>query len=335
MAGKGEGAVPGPAVSTAGVPGALPAQSGGVTEALQAQARLADFLRRQAGFTHSPYYAGSPLTGYGGPALPPLPPTRQYGAGGLAPSGANPQQPGGGQPMFDPRFILDLLGNPPLGGNVPPPPQPSEQPRPQPTPFDNDSRFQAIDWSKLQAVNPGNVRPVTIDGRDAVRYVLGQEDFHAATNGTRIEHLNATTQRVGEGAQRTYRWSTYFPEDYPITDKWQVVGQWHSDDFDNFGVSTHGSSLDFDVPGTGTRINLPLQKNRWYDIEARIIWSTDPSKGRIEWIVDGQTILSRAARTMAPGEGQYYPKQGYYRSRDIPGTGSIIHTPMRVYNGIG
>jgi hypothetical protein len=104
-------------------------QSGGVTEALSAQQRLDDFLRRVAGFTSSDYYAGSPMQGYGGPKLPPLPPTQQYGNFPVTPTpynpNAQPQVPGMPlQPYFN------LLNSPPPSSQPPPMQQPPMTPPP-------------------------------------------------------------------------------------------------------------------------------------------------------------------------------------------------------------
>jgi Polysaccharide lyase len=47
------------------------------------------------------------------------------------------------------------------------------------------------------------------------------------------------------------------------------------------------------------RVNGPrLRTGRWYDFLARTVWSPDPSKGYVEWWLDGRRLYSRHLATL-------------------------------------
>jgi hypothetical protein len=70
-----------------------------------------------------------------------------------------------------------------------------------------------------------------------------------------------------------------------------------------------------------------LDRAHWYDLLLHVKWSSDPTRGLVEWWVDGQPIVSRQTSTLfwyadnnenfagsTPGSGQAYYMEGYYRS---------------------
>jgi Polysaccharide lyase len=167
-----------------------------------------------------------------------------------------------------------------------------------------------------------------------------------------------------EGSERWYRSHVYFPADFrPSPDNsWNWVVQWHN--WPNgpccsnlaLYVDTRDGrdALTLRVMGGGDRAHPAedndiitgrnpaghvdsfvgdphLQRQHWYDSVVHVRWSADPTKGLVEWWLDGRLILSRATSTLywyrddnsatpgaTAGPGQAYYMEGYYRPAVLP-----------------
>ena len=176
-----------------------------------------------------------------------------------------------------------------------------------------------------------------------------------------------------EGAERWYRSYVRFPATFqpaPNTD-WNWVKEWHNwpngPCCANLAVTVDtdpargaGERLTMRVMGGGNATNpiektgspsgnpaahtdwyvgdASLEREHWYDLLTHVKWSSDPSRGLVEWWVDGVLKVSRQTSTLfwyadnnqnfagaTPGSGQAYYMEGYYR----PGSGTA---PATVYH---
>jgi len=181
-----------------------------------------------------------------------------------------------------------------------------------------------------------------------------------------------------EGSDQWYRAHILFPTGFrpsPNTD-WNWVLEWHNWP-DTACCANLGVTVDTDPSrGSGARLTLrtmgggnaanpidrvdvwhnpaaqvnyfvgdpSLQLNHWYDLQVHVKWSADPSRGLVEWWLDGKLIVSRAQATLfyyansntavsgaGPGPGQAYIQDGYYRDSHLP-DGSTDTSTMSVYS---
>jgi Polysaccharide lyase len=84
-----------------------------------------------------------------------------------------------------------------------------------------------------------------------------------------------------------------------------------------------------------------LLRDHWYDSLVHVRWSTSPSKGLVEWWLDGHLIVSKPFPTLywydddnvdsgrTPGPGQAYYMEGYYRPARLP-SGDLDTAPASV-----
>lgn len=197
-------------------------------------------------------------------------------------------------------------------------------------------------WDVVQSVGRRGLRTVrepVREGRYAVRVEVRQGDDPIDSVGNRNEVSLDSAE--SEGQERWYSWSTMAAPDFPDTDEWQVLSQWHSDadgpppvalyaqgDRLVLQVNRHdapGEPLSTEFPWSG-----PLLRGRWRDIVFRVRWSGDDARGLLQLWVDGVEVLPETRiRTMYPGYGNYF-KQGYYRNEAITEPGVVYHDGLVV-----
>lgn len=185
-------------------------------------------------------------------------------------------------------------------------------------------------WTKAQQVSKDRLSVQStrvIEGKYALRALVKQGDDPINASGHRNELVDVTYQP--EGAERWYRWYTYFDEGYPSERKWQVFTQWHQ--YEDYG----SPPIEFDVYGeeihltnwTNVIWKAPLQRGRWLEFVFHVKWSKDPKVGFVELWYDGQKVLEK---TYLKTDSRVYLKQGLYRHADIQQDGIVYHDGMIV-----
>jgi hypothetical protein len=196
---------------------------------------------------------------------------------------------------------------------------------------------------------PATIVNDAVKGRVA-RFEVRQGDYPGFPSGDRSE---VQSNRVdSEGQTRWYSFSTKFDPSFPQNHAdlgWGVVNQWHD--------SGAGSApLGFIVNGKNGQLSLvaermaapgvylgkvilwqtPLDVGTWHDFQMRVTWSASDSIGSVELWHDGvlQTLTNGQTeynvRTLTPGGGGVYYKEGYYRQAGIAPTGVVYHAGFRV-----
>ena len=152
-----------------------------------------------------------------------------------------------------------------------------------------------------------------------------------------------------EGEQRWYAWSTMLASDFPRTNAWQVISQWHAnaDGSPPLAFFAEGDSIELQAhrfSGPGAEIDIkdiwtgPMKRGQWQDIQMHVKWSGSDSVGFVELWIDGvqqrfdDGTTKRFIRTLTPGVGAYF-KQGLYRQSGIAGTGVVYHDGFRMSTG--
>jgi hypothetical protein len=233
----------------------------------------------------------------------------------------------------------------------------------------------------------GIVPNPAVEGRYSFRSTVDGNAREAGQAGQRSMVLlfpnnvpqNNTTGAY-EGSERWYRTAMYFPADFNPSPNsaWNWLVQWHNwpdgPCCSNLAISVDarrgGEKLSLRVMGGGDQahpvenndiiternpagflewfVGDPvLRRNHWYDSLVHVKWSADPSKGFVEWWLDGRRIVSRAMPTLywyadnnrnyagaTPGPGQAYYMEGYYRPNTLPDgapTGPVDTSVETVY----
>jgi hypothetical protein len=191
---------------------------------------------------------------------------------------------------------------------------------------------------------------VVRQGRFAARFELRHGDDPAGICcGARAEVSGEAAVRAGEGDERWYQWSTRFGDEFPAGEGWSVLSQWHADvdgsppvailanvTANQWGiVLTKWNSPGDQDPPKFSPWSTPVVRGVWNDIKMHIKWSTRDDIGFIELWVNGAPQVFTAApcaqqtrcatRTLMPGGGGVYFKQGYYRDSSIVPTGVVYH----------
>ncbi|CRK49499.1 conserved exported hypothetical protein [Rhodococcus sp. RD6.2] len=194
-------------------------------------------------------------------------------------------------------------------------------------------------------------------GMFAARFEVRDGDVPTTVPGGERAEVQGPPETGGnEGDDRWYQWSTEFSTTFPTdhaSQGWGLVAQWHSD---VDGSPPIGMYVDVGDGQWGLRINAQtapgqfiedyapwttgLAQGTWQDIKVHIKWSTDDRIGFVELWHDGvqQTFTGSPcpgqtrcyARTLVPGAGPTYFKQGYYRDRNVTGAGVVYHDGFTV-----
>jgi hypothetical protein len=193
---------------------------------------------------------------------------------------------------------------------------------------------------------------VVRQGRFAARFELRPgERASGQCCGHRAEVSGDDATAAVEGDERWYQWSFQPDAQFPAAQGWTVLGQWHAD-LDgsppvainagptNVGPDRWGVVVStWDAPGrpgpTFTPWSAPVARGTWTDLKLHVKWSARDDVGFIELWVDGapQTFTAEPCRrqtrcmvrTLMPGGGGIYYKQGYYRDPAITDAGVVYH----------
>jgi hypothetical protein len=192
-------------------------------------------------------------------------------------------------------------------------------------------------WEEVQRARRRSIRVVegrARDGRRAARFALRAGDRIAGETDARAE-LAQGGDPLGEGDEREYRWSTFVPERYPRSRRWQVIAQWK-----NEGEGSPPLELDLigedvvltgHVDGRGIELGrAPLVRGRWLDFHVRIRFSERARDAAIELRLRGAPVaLRREIPTLYPGRTSYF-KLGLYRDGAIEDAASLYHDAVQV-----
>lgn len=196
-------------------------------------------------------------------------------------------------------------------------------------------------WDGSQAVADDRIRVVRdpVDqGQFSGRFEVRDGD-NPIGFGDRAEVQLGSGEREGE--ERWYAWSTMFAPDFPRTDAWQVVTQWHSAEDgpppvalyvvgDDLELQTNPYDADGQALAPITHWAGPLDRGIWRHLRLHVVWSSDPDEGLLElWVDDERVTPPIRTQTLRPGQ-QAFLKQGYYRQSGEPRTGVVFHDGMRV-----
>lgn len=187
-------------------------------------------------------------------------------------------------------------------------------------------------WSKTQVVAADRLVVVEDPLRQGNHAVLatvrfGDDPIDASGHRSELVYSREAAQEV----ERVYAWSTLWPPKYRSTDRWQLFTQWHQESNDGsppMVLYVRGEEVTLGVDWTDVW-SAPLVRGRWHQFVVRVFWSTDPGRGFVELWYDGRRALrKRPARTLIPGTGGVYLKQGLYRKETITWDQAVFHDDM-------
>lgn len=177
-------------------------------------------------------------------------------------------------------------------------------------------------WTKLQSVSRDRIQIVedpVQEGRYAAKVTVKYGDDPIGASGNRNE-LVYTADEPADGEVRWYRWHVLWPEDYQSADTWQLFTQWHhwiGGGSPPLAFYVRNEDLHLGIPD-GVLWRAPLERGVWHEFVFGVRWSADPSVGWVELELNGEPVLARTPqRTLLPGTGSVYLKQGLYRSTTI------------------
>ena len=222
-----------------------------------------------------------------------------------------------------------------------------------------------VQWAGCQSGHDGAIRVSSArvrQGRLAARFEVTDAD--ADGYGDRVECQASTGER--EGQTRTYRWSTFFPKSFPLSnaDSWATFTQWHCDCSGSpmvglflqdrqIQLSLHrrDSENDYQSEMIPWGTSLSAVRGKWTDFRVRVRWSGSDRAGFVELWINGKRQSmnwprgdDRASqyggvgakrlsiRTLVPGYGAYL-KQGLYRNSSISGRAVLFHDGMNMTAG--
>jgi hypothetical protein len=201
-------------------------------------------------------------------------------------------------------------------------------------------------WDYAETVSRRRIRAVrhSVQGRFAGRFEVRNGEDPLGNYGERAEVLIRTGER--EGQVRWYSWSTKFPRNFPIVNRWswQVFTQWHSRangppplgwyiEGNRIVLKAHRHAAPGRLIGIRDIWRGPIRRGKWHHIKMRVRWSGSDRRGWVELWMNGRRVVKRArVRTMYPGYGNYF-KQGYYRCNCLTRTGVVYHDGFRQSRG--
>ena len=190
-------------------------------------------------------------------------------------------------------------------------------------------------------------------GRYAGRFEVrdGDKPFEG---GERAQVVNETAQVLeAESADLWYSWDFMIDKQYPITPRWQVLMQWHSDVDGSppLAFYTENNNLILQTrprpnePYTGitTIWSTPFVKGQWSDIRLHVTWSANADIGVVELWKNGVKQSFTATpdmhgngttcagqqichfRNIYPGDAGNRAMVTYYRDPAISETGVVHH----------
>lgn len=198
---------------------------------------------------------------------------------------------------------------------------------------------------------------VVRQGKFAARFEVHQGDEPGGICcGDRSELSAEQAGAANEGDDRWYQWSTRFDTNYPAQQGWSVVSQWHANQDgppplaivsgptnvsnDHWGIALSTWNSPGNPGPTFVPWNAPINRGAWNDIKMHVHWSASDNVGFIEFWLNGVRQTFSAApcagqtrcmvRTLMPGGGGVYFKQGYYRDPTITQPGVVYHDGLSI-----
>jgi hypothetical protein len=189
-------------------------------------------------------------------------------------------------------------------------------------------------------------------GNYAARFELHDGDNPGFSPGTERDEILVDERAGGdEGDEGWYQWSTQFGTPFPLdhaTQGWGLVAQWHdqsngsppvgwyTDNTDGkWGLAINRQSSPGVFINNPTIWETPLAQGTWQDIKMHIKWSANDTVGFVELWHNGSRVNFTGApcagqtrctiRTLVPGGGGTYFKQGIYRQSAVNGTAVVYH----------
>jgi uncharacterized protein (TIGR03382 family) len=185
------------------------------------------------------------------------------------------------------------------------------------------TRAQSVASDRLQVVSD-----VTREGSKALKVTVRQGDNPIAASGNRNEVVYLTEE--AQGSEYYYKWSTLFPDNYPIANTWQLFAQWHqegccgSPPLEFYVV---GQELHLRAGGSEGKIiwTGPLVRGQWNDFVLHVKWSSDPNVGFVELYRNGKLVAPKTYAATQFGGERNYLKLGLYRDNSISQVGVVYH----------
>jgi hypothetical protein len=179
---------------------------------------------------------------------------------------------------------------------------------------------------------------VKFEGAYAGRFIVEPGDKFGTTSGERAEVSKgrAGSGRFGEGEDRWFGWSVFFPEDFPLEPQsdrakatWNVFTSWHHtgptcsvplDVAVNSGarpptiILTQRTGTLEDCALSGREFVLgEFSTGDWLTFEVHVRFSSNPVEGFVEAYLNGRLALRKTQMaTLYPGYASYL-NQGFYR----------------------
>lgn len=135
----------------------------------------------------------------------------------------------------------------------------------------------------------------------------------------RVElHHGPAAGRTAEGQELYFAWSFYLPETLP-TDPAQQIGYWESN-------QSYQQIMAFNV--AGEHVQFITQKpnytvhwesdgmataGEWHRIAMHVLWSKDPSLGKVDVWFDGQQVVSQAGAQTLADDNDHFTQVGLLR----------------------
>ena len=185
------------------------------------------------------------------------------------------------------------------------------------------TREQSVASSRLQVVTD-----VVRDGRYALKATVKQGDDPINASGNRNELLYVTHET--QGKEYFYKWSTLFPNNYPVHDSWQVITQWHQEGCCGsppLEFFVRGDKINLRVGGDTKPVlwQTSINKGNWHDFVLHVKWSSDKKVGFVELFHNGKLALPRTYGANQFGKELNYLKMGLYRDAAIRPEAFIYH----------
>ncbi|NMO17373.1 carbohydrate-binding protein [Pyxidicoccus fallax] len=185
------------------------------------------------------------------------------------------------------------------------------------------TRSQSVANSRLQVVTD-----VVREGRYALKATVRQGDDPIGASGNRNELLHLTQEK--SGSTWFYKWSTMFPKNYPSSDTWQVVVQWHQEGCCGsppLEFFVRGEQLNLRVGGADGDIvwQSPLNRGEWHDFVLQVKWSSNAKTGFVQLWHNGKLALPKTFGATQYGKEMNYLKLGLYRDDSIRPEAFVYH----------
>ncbi len=186
-------------------------------------------------------------------------------------------------------------------------------------------------WTRSQSVSNSRLQVVTDmvrEGRYALKATVRQGDDPIGASGNRNELLYISEEKTG--STYFYKWSTLFPQNYPLSDGWQVFAQWHQEGCCGsppLEFFVKGDRMFLRVGGSEAPISWegPLSRGEWHDFVLQVKWSSNAKVGFVQLWHNGKVALPKTMGATQFGSEMNYLKLGLYREDTIKPEASVYH----------